>query len=163
MLNELPVDEFDCVVPAIGQRFFYIVGGKTFVVEARLNERVNSCTKNNGCFFQDKENECPGFACSRVERKDSFDIKFVDVTNEYNDQELTSFLWVNVFNKGADNVVIMFEHGELKKTFPNIREAAIGAKLTQGKVRDLLASGMEEQGISFDMAIAGVKYKKEEK
>lgn len=88
LLNELQVDEFNCLEAQIKERFFFVIKRKLYVLEAQLLERVKSCKEGNNCFFRSFESECPKFACSRVERRDGYDIRFVDVTCEYDENDL---------------------------------------------------------------------------
>lgn len=88
-------DEYGCAVCEVGQRFVYIINRKHYVLEAQESSMAQNCNAESDCFFRDKQDECPKFACSGIEREDDRDIKFIDVTSEYDKKELVSFLWAN--------------------------------------------------------------------
>lgn len=90
-LNTILKNDFDCLEPSIGDKFFY-GNNDLHVLEVQIDTSGTACTKMSNCYFRDKRDECPCFSCSRRERDDGYDVKFVDITSQYNEKEFIEII-----------------------------------------------------------------------
>lgn len=90
-LNVIYKNDFDCFEPAVGDKFFYGENG-LHVLETQVDTSGTACSKTSNCYFRDKRNECPCFSCSKRERDDGYDVKFVDITTSYSQRELEEII-----------------------------------------------------------------------
>ena len=91
-LDELYENEFGCIEPNITDRFLYSDNNKIIILETEIDDSGTACARDSNCFFRDKREQCPCFSCSSRERDDGYDVKFIDITHKFNENEIAKIL-----------------------------------------------------------------------